>query len=84
VYYARGQYDQVLQNYQQALIIAREVGNRAGEGTTLNNIGEMYRALGQHGQALENFRQALIIAREVEFRGSEETVLLNIKSLSDN
>ena len=83
VYYARGQYDQVLQNYQQALIIAREVGNRVGEGTTLNNIGETYRALGEHGQALENFRQALIVAREVEFRGLEETVLLNIKSLSD-
>jgi tetratricopeptide (TPR) repeat protein len=84
VYHARGQYDQALQNYQQALVIHREVGNRPMEGATLSNIGETYQAQGQYDQALENFQQALVIIREVGDKASEETVVANIKSLPDN
>ena len=40
-HYEAGRYDQALNNYEQALVIAREVGDRAGEGATLNNIGEV-------------------------------------------
>ncbi len=56
----------------------------AGEGTTLNNIGEVYRAQGQHDQALSNFQQALVIAREIGYRALEETVLTNIESIPDS
>jgi tetratricopeptide (TPR) repeat protein len=84
VYRLRGQYDQALHNYQQALVITREVGNRAGEGTTLNNIGLVYDALGQYDQALETYQQALVIHREVGNRAGEKAVIANIKSLSDN
>ena len=59
MYRVRGQYDQALQNYQQALVITQEVGDRAGEGATLNNIGGVYRVRGQYDQALQNYQRAL-------------------------
>ncbi|MBE9124970.1 MULTISPECIES: tetratricopeptide repeat protein [unclassified Coleofasciculus] len=40
-----GQYLQALENYQQALTIATEIGDKAGEDRMLNNIGEVYRNL---------------------------------------
>jgi tetratricopeptide (TPR) repeat protein len=60
------------------------VGNRAGEASTLNNIGLVYDSRAQYDQALKNFQQALVIHREVGDRVGEETVVANIKSLFDN
>jgi tetratricopeptide (TPR) repeat protein len=37
-YQAQGQYDQALENYQQALVIIREVGDKASEETVVANI----------------------------------------------
>jgi tetratricopeptide (TPR) repeat protein len=54
------------------------VGDRAGEGTTLNNIGEIYRSLGQYPQALEQYRQALAISKAVGDRAGEGGTLNNI------
>ena len=48
---------------------AREVKNRAGEGATLNNLGEVYRALSQYERAIGYYEQALAIAREVKRPG---------------
>ena len=42
-----GQPQEALRDYQQALPIRREVGDRAGEAITLNNIGGVYHAMGQ-------------------------------------
>ena len=81
--YNHGQYREALNYYQQALVIQRAVGDRAGEGTTLNNIGTVYGARGQYDQALENYQQALDIRRAVGDRAGEGAVLANIKSLSD-
>ena len=58
-------------NYQQALVIHREVGDRSGEGTTLNNIGTIYDNLGQQDEALDTYQQALAIRREVGDRYGE-------------
>ncbi len=43
---SQGRYAEALEAYQQALAILREVGDRAGEGATLNNIGGVYAARG--------------------------------------
>jgi tetratricopeptide (TPR) repeat protein len=83
VYHKQGLYDQALENYQQALIIIRDVGGRAGEGTTLNNIGAVYHKQGLYDQALENYQQALIIARALGLRTLEESILSSIADLSD-
>jgi tetratricopeptide (TPR) repeat protein len=81
VYDAQGLYDQALDSYRQALVIRREVGDRAGEGITLNNIGAVYDAQGLYDQALENYQQALVIAREIDSEPMEETILGNIEAL---
>jgi len=56
-------------------MIDRQVGNKAGEGTTLNNLGEVYRSLGQYAdaettlvaaiQVLESLRPGLTDADKV-------------------
>ena len=81
---SRGWYREALSHFQQALVIARGIGDRAGEGATLNNIGAVCDDQGLYEQALENYRQALVIARDVGLRTLEETVLANIKRLSDH
>ena len=73
-----GLYKEALNFYNQALVISREVGDRAGEGTALNNIGAVYRSQGQYDQALEYYKQALVIFREVGDRAGEGTTLNNI------
>ena len=37
-----GQVDQAIEHYQQALVIAREIGDRRGEGNRLGNLGIAY------------------------------------------
>ena len=46
--YQTSQFQAALQSYQQALSFYREIGDRAGEGRTLNNIGAVYANLGQY------------------------------------
>ena len=57
-----------LELYEQALPLMREVGNRAGEATTLSNMAGVYDATGQPRRALELYEQALPLMREVETR----------------
>jgi tetratricopeptide (TPR) repeat protein len=66
------------QYYRQALPIMREVGDRAGEATTLNNIGLVYRGLGEPQRALEYYRQALPTLREVGDRAGEAVTRYNL------
>jgi CHAT domain-containing protein len=54
------------------------VGDRAGEATTLNNIGLVYSHLGEKQKALEYCTQALDIFRAVGFREGEAVTLGNI------
>ncbi len=82
--YGQGQYQEALNYLKQALVIYREVGNRAQEGDTLSYIGGIYYSLGQYNQALENYEQALVIYREVGDQAGEEAVVDSIKSLPDN
>ena len=60
-----GDRQRALEYYGLALPIRREVGDRAGEATTLNNIGAVYDGLGDRGRALEYYGLALPIRREV-------------------
>lgn len=82
--YQTSQFQGALQSCQQALEIYREIGDRAGEGTTLSNIGSVYQSLGQYSQALERYQQALVIAREVGDRAMEGTTLNNMGEVYRN
>ena len=53
----------------------REVGDRAGEATTLNNMAGVYQGLGQLQRALTLYEQALPIRREVGDRAGEAATL---------
>jgi tetratricopeptide (TPR) repeat protein len=67
-----------LEYYQQALAIIRQIGDRSGVGTTLNNIGLVYNYLGQYPKALDYYQQALAIARQIGDRSTEGKTLNNI------
>ena len=52
MYDALGDKKKALAFYNQALPLRRDVGDRAGEATTLNNIGLVYDDLGDKKKAL--------------------------------
>jgi tetratricopeptide (TPR) repeat protein len=63
--YNANQYSAALQSFQQVLEIYREMGDRAQEGRSINNIGVVYNSLGQYPQALESYYQALAVAEDI-------------------
>jgi tetratricopeptide (TPR) repeat protein len=77
-----GQPDEARRYYEQALAIAREVGNRGSEGSTLNSLGLLARNLGQPDEARRYFEQAVGILHEVGNRSGEATALYNLGSLA--
>ncbi len=67
--------------YQQSLTIARETGDREGEGTALGSLGNTYRRLGNYAQAIESHQQHLTIAREIGDRRGEGIALGSLGSV---
>ena len=76
-------YDQAFNQYQKALVICREIGDRAGEAYTLNHIGAEYESHGQYDQALNQYQLALVIARDIGDKVLVEAVLGNIQGLAN-
>ena len=74
-YGSLGQYQLAIDYHQQALTIAREIGDRGGEGNSLVNLGSAYNSLGQYQQAIDYHQQALTIAREIGDRYGEGNAL---------
>lgn len=66
---------QAIGSYEQSLKMAREIGDRIGEGQTLGNLGATYMALGEMKRAIEFYEQSLEIAREIGDRRGEGNVL---------
>ncbi|MCG8364549.1 MAG: tetratricopeptide repeat protein, partial [Pseudanabaenales cyanobacterium] len=85
--YGVSQFREALQSWQAALAIYRELGDRAGEGMTLKNIGNVYVNLGDYPQVLEYYQQSLAITRDIGDRATEGKILNNIgivyKNLGD-
>jgi len=73
-----GQLWRAIEFYQQRLAIAREVGDRRGEGNALGCLGNPYANLGQLQRAIEFHQQYLAIAREVGDRRGEGAALGNL------
>ena len=76
-----GDYDKALGYHQQSLLIRKQIGDRAGEGATLNNISQIYKARGDYDKALDFLQQSLHIAREIGDRAGEGTNLNNISQI---
>jgi CHAT domain-containing protein/Tfp pilus assembly protein PilF len=72
---------QALDNFNQALLIFRNLGERNGEALVLNDTGPAYAALGQKQKALDAYNQALSLWREVGNRQGEALTLNNMGRL---
>ncbi len=72
---------QALDNFNQALAIFRNLGERNGEALVLNDTGPAFAALGQKQKALDAYKQAIALWREVGNRQGEALTLNNIGRL---
>jgi tetratricopeptide (TPR) repeat protein len=67
--------------YLLQLAARRAVGNRAGEGETLSNLGTMASFQGRHAEATGYYEQALAIRREIGDRAGEGVTLDNLAAV---
>jgi CHAT domain-containing protein len=73
-----GQYERAINLQRDSLAIAREIGNQAGEGIALGNLGVAYVSLGQYERAVVLYAQRLDIAREIGDLAGEGYTLGNL------
>ena len=64
-HFSMGDFSQAIAYYMQHLAIAKEVGDRAGEGRAYANLGNAHWLLGDFSQAIAYYTQCLTIAREL-------------------
>ena len=64
--------------FEKGLAIAREMGDRRGEGTALANLGNTFSTLGDDGKAIGFHEQHLAVARAVKDRSGEGKALGNL------
>ena len=63
---------------EQSLAIRQQIGDRAGEGTTLNNISQIYDAQGDYETALTYLKQSLAIRQQIGDRAGLCATLFNM------
>ena len=73
-----GQYEQAIAYYEEAMLLSRAIGDRAGESSNRNNIGTLHLQIGQEQQAIEYFQQALLIVQDIGDHDGEAITLDNI------
>ena len=73
-----GSYKKAIEYHKKALEIAREIGDRRGEGADLGNLGSVYINLGQVDKAIECYENALMISREMRDRRNEGNWIGNL------
>ncbi len=76
-----GQLDQAMALYEKSLAIRQQIGDRSGEGTTLNNISQIYYAKGDYEMALGYLEKSLAIRQQIGDRKGEGTTLNNISQI---
>ncbi|TXI28513.1 MAG: ATP-binding protein, partial [Nitrosomonas oligotropha] len=78
-----GNYDIALQSYEESLVIWQEISNKSGEGTTLNNISQIFKVRGDYETALDYLKKSLTIQQEIGDKYGEGTTLNNISQIYD-
>ena len=74
----QGKWQDALETFGQALGIFRRVGDRSGQATSLQAIGDVYAGLKESEKALDFYQQALVIRRELGDREEEGTLLMHL------
>ena len=77
-YDSLGDYSKALEHHTQDLAIARQVGDRAGEGQAYGNLGIAYQSLADFSRAIEYYAQRLAIAKEVGDRAGKGRAYNNL------
>lgn len=70
-HYQKSQFQEVLEAWEQALAIYREIGDRSAEASILESLGNVYFSLEDYEKASEIYTQQLFLAREMGNRGGE-------------
>ncbi|MCD4766674.1 MAG: tetratricopeptide repeat protein [Methanosarcinales archaeon] len=78
LFFQLSSYKKAIEYHEQALVIAKEMGDRRVVGTSLGNLGSTYSSLGQVERAIEYYKQALAISQEIGDRRGEGTALGNL------
>ncbi len=79
-YYRLGEFQKAIGYQEQALVIAREIGDRQGEANALGNLGLAYASLGEVHKAIGYYEQHATIAHEIGDRQGEGIDLSNLGS----
>ena len=66
-----GDYQKAIEYHEKDLKIAKEIGDRAGEGAAYGNLGNAYDSLGDYQKAIEYNEKHLKIAKEIGDRAGE-------------
>ncbi len=77
-YHHLGQYDTALDFYKQSLAIQQQIGDKYGEGTTLNNMPTTAHARCDYDNALDFLKQSLAIFQEIGDKQGEGSTLNNM------
>ncbi len=72
----QSKFTEAINVYQDALNLARSIGDRKNEALFLSALGESYRSLSHYEQAIEFYQQALNIGREIGDLDIESTALI--------
>jgi len=78
-----GQYDEAKPFLEESLAIQRAIGDRAGEGATLNNLSQIYDARGDYDTARRYLEESLAIRRAIGDRAGEGATLNNLSQIYD-
>ncbi len=73
-----GDYETALEYLKRSLTIMQEIGDKSGEGTTLNNISQIYDARGDYETALEYLKRSLTIQQEIGDKAGLCATLFNM------
>ena len=73
-----GKTKDALANFQEALQVRREIGDKRGLGDTLIDLGDFYDDRGDHDQALKMYKEALQLQRDLGNESLQAICLNNI------
>jgi tetratricopeptide (TPR) repeat protein len=76
------EYGEARQNYQQALAIFIEFGDRYSQASTYHQLGRVAQELREYGEARQNYQQALAIEIEFGDRYSQASIYHNLGAVA--
>ena len=77
-------YQEAIEYEEKNLSIAKETGDRGGEGWAYCQLGNAYHSLGQFQEAIEYYKKDLSIAKEAGDRANEGTAHSNLGDAYDS